>query len=220
MLTRFDEIKGFFEELQSVMKTGANIYVIGGGVLLVRGMKGTTKDIDLVVDSKDEFEEINKALRDMGFKAKKVDALYERFDLAYQLIRKEFQVDLFHQKVCSQFSLSKKMMSRSEKTLTLGKVSVFLCSNEDVFLFKTMTERDGDAPDCVELIKKGLDWDIILAEMKFQIKHNDRDVWVTWIGERLDLLEDRGLNIPIMKEINKLRENYFDELEKRQARKK
>jgi hypothetical protein len=219
MLTRFDEIKGLFGELQSAMKTGANIYVIGGGVLLMRGMKATTQDIDIVVDNKSEFEAINKALRAMGFKAKKLSALYEHFDLAFQLIRDDFQVDLFHRKVCSQFSLSKKMIERAEKILALGKVNVFLCSNEDVFLFKTMTERPGDLEDCTELIKKGLDWNAVLAEMKYQIENYGRDVWVTWIGERLDLLEDRGLNIPIMKEINILREKYFDDLEKRQARK-
>lgn len=59
----------------------------------------------------------------------------------------------------------------------------------------------------------------MLSEMKYQIKNYGEDVWITWIGERLDLLEDQGLNIPIMREIDELRIKYFDGLEKRQARK-
>jgi len=219
VITRSDQIKNFFEEMQASMKKSANIYVIGGGVLLIRGMKSTTKDIDLVVDSEEEFEEANKVLQHLGFKTKKVSALYERFDLAYQLIRDEFQVDLFCRKVCSKFQLSKNMVERSEKILSIGKVNVFLCSNEDIFLFKTMTERPGDTSDCTGLIQKGLDWKVVLSEMKYQIKNYGKDIWITWIGERLDLLEDQGLNIPIMKDIDELRVKYFDELKKRQARK-
>jgi len=220
VLTHLDEINGFFRELQSAMKKSANIYVIGGGVLLLRGMKAATKDLDLVANSKNEFEEANKALREIGFKAKKVTAVYKHFDLTYQLIRGEFQVDLFHKKVCSQFSLSRKMIKRSEKIIAIEKINVSLCSNEDVFLFKTMTERAGDIADCIELIKKGLDWNAVIAEMKHQIKHHGRDVWITWIGERLDILEEQGLNIPIMNEIDKLREKYYDKLEKRQKQSK
>jgi len=30
------------------------------------------------------------------------------------------------------------------------------------------------------------------------------------VGERLDILSERGVDIPIMKEVDKLREEYFD----------
>jgi hypothetical protein len=55
MLTRVDEIKALFMELQPEIDTEVNIYVLGGGVLLARGMKAMTKDIDIVVDKKPEF---------------------------------------------------------------------------------------------------------------------------------------------------------------------
>jgi hypothetical protein len=216
LISKFKEIEELFHEIESKLDINIRLYAIGGAVLIERGLKPSTKDIDLVVDTKDEFTAINKALTKIGFEQKEISNAYEHFDLAHQLVRGDTQIDLFHKKVCSKFSLSKNMMKRAEKSLSKGKINMYLCSNEDIFLFKTMTEREGDLEDCISLAQTGLNWKTILQEMKHQIKNQGRDVWVTWIGERLDLLEDKGLNIPIMKEINKLREEYFNKLEERQ----
>jgi hypothetical protein len=35
------------------------------------------------------------------------------------------------------------------------------------------------------------------------------------VGERFDILEDRGMVIPIMDELNTLRNKFFDDFEKR-----
>ncbi len=96
----------------------------------------------------------------------------------------------------------------------LAHLKVWLCSKEDVLLFKTFTERDGDLTDCMALAQqKKLDWKAVLSEIDHQIILSGNKIWITWIGERLDILEERGLQIPIMKEINKLREAFFKELE-------
>lgn len=77
-----------------------------------------------------------------------------------------------------------------------------------------MTERDGDLDDCISIAStQGINWDVILTELKHQISFSKQDVWITWVGERLDILVERGLDIPIMKEIDILREKYFDGLE-------
>jgi hypothetical protein len=106
------------------------------------------------------------------------------------------------------------MERRAKRVQKLDHIEVYLCSNEDIFVFKTFTERKGDLDDCISLAKRGLRWNIILAELKHQIQTSGESVWITWIGERLDVLEERGINIPIMKEINRLRDAYFDNLEK------
>ncbi|MBI2151208.1 hypothetical protein HYU21_00590 [Candidatus Woesearchaeota archaeon] len=106
------------------------------------------------------------------------------------------------------------------KLMTLLKSWVSgLCSPEDIFLFKCMTEREGDLDDCLALAKLGLDWSIILTELKNQMNHSGNKIWVTWVGERLDLLQERGLNIPIMEEIDRLRIEYFEDFEKRRSEK-
>ena len=128
------------------------------------------------------------------------------------MVRDDYRIDAFLKKVCKKFALSTDMIKRSNEILKLKNISVNKCSNEDIFLFKSMTERPGDLEDCIELIKKGLNWNEIKDEMINQIKTNGADVWITWIGERLDELIDKGLTIPIMKDINKMRDNYFNKI--------
>ena len=82
-----------------------------------------------------------------------------------------------------------------------------------------MTEREGDLEDCIALAQRELHWGTILSELKEQIEHLNNPVWITWVGERLDILKERGLNIPIMGEVNKLREKYFEDLIKEQKEK-
>ena len=78
-----------------------------------------------------------------------------------------------------------------------------------------MTEREGDLVDCISIATtQNIDWKVILGELKNQIKRSKQDVWITWVGERLDILEERKLDIPIMKEIDRLREDFFNNLEK------
>ena len=80
-----------------------------------------------------------------------------------------------------------------------------------------MTERNGDLEDCIKLGIPGINWKIIIKELQNQIKQSNQDVWITWVGERLDLLEDKGLIIPIMNKFDKLRDQYFKNLEKKQS---
>jgi len=107
------------------------------------------------------------------------------------------------------------MMERARNVMILDHIEVYLCSNEDVFLFKTMTDRDGDLTDCESIVSAAVDWDIIINELKSQINKSKQDVWITWVGERLDILEDRGMVIPIMDELNILRNKFFDDFEKK-----
>lgn len=107
------------------------------------------------------------------------------------------------------------MKERAKTILQLPKLTISLCSNEDIFLFKTLTEREGDLEDCISLAQKGLRWENILKELKVQISESKRPVWLTLVGERLDILEERGLVIPFMKELNEMREKYFEDFEKR-----
>ena len=62
MINDFDEIVAFFEELDRSMKEDIEIYTIGGAAMLKRGMKDATKDIDIIVSTKKEFQELQAAL--------------------------------------------------------------------------------------------------------------------------------------------------------------
>ena len=216
MITTFKEIEELFREIDNSISKKTRVYIIGGAALLQRGIKAATKDIDLVVATKNEFFEIQNGLNKIRFTAQIPGKEYTNMNLSQIFQRKDFRIDLFEKEVCGRFSLSDKMMKRAELVIELSHLTIFLCSSEDIFLFKTMTEREGDITDCVSIAAtQNPDWNIILEELLSQIKQSKKDVWITWVGERLDLLAEKGIDIPIMKQVDKLREKYFKKFEKK-----
>jgi len=214
MISEFKQIEKLFKEINASLRKKVKIFVIGGAVLLQQGLKPATKDIDLVVETKEEFMILKNALNSINFTVKVPNIEYKNMNLNQIFVRDDFRIDLFQKEICGRFSISKEIMKRAITLIDLEKIKLNFCSNEDIFLFKTMTEREGDLEDCISLAKRGIKWDIILNELKNQIKKSRQDVWITWVGERLDILEEKGINIPVMKEINQLREKYFKEYEK------
>lgn len=217
MISKFSDLDKLFKEINENLKEKVHFYVIGGAVMLYHKLKTATKDVDMVVDSPEEFKAVEKLLKDIGFESKIPPIEYRKFDLNQIFVRDDYRIDLFQRTVCKGFILSKNMMKRAETISKLNNLSVSLCSTTDIFMFKTFTERPGDIDDCLSLAEKEIIWNNMLEEIKDQIKTSGQKIWITYIGERLDILEDKNLVIPIMKEINKLREEYFDDLEKKQS---
>ena len=219
MISDFKQIESLFKEIDQYLKIKVHIYLIGGVVLLYQELKPATKDIDLVIVEKHEFIAFEQALKTARFKSKIPTDVYKKMNLSQILVRDDFRIDAFHQTVCKKFSLSEGMRKRAKKLLTLPHLDLYLCSNEDIFVFKSFTEREGDLQDCISLAQRGLDWNSIIDEIQAQIHRCGEDVWITWIGERLDILMEKGLNIPIIDQIDKLRDTYFEELERTFAEK-
>lgn len=211
MIDNFKKIEDLFVEINKAIEKKVDVYILGGGALLKRGMKPATKDVDIVVSTKKEFLELQKALDKLNFAPQTPGKEYKHMNLSQIFQKGEFRIDLFEKEICGKVVFSENMAKRAERALELSKINIFLCSNEDILLFKTMTEREGDLTDCISIATtQDPDWNIILEELKNQIKQTKQDVWITWVGERLDILVERGLNIPIMKEIDKLREEYYE----------
>lgn len=214
MISKFEELDKLFKEIDENLKEKVHFYVIGGAMMLYHKLKVSTKDVDIIVDSLEEFRAVEKNLKEIGFTSKIPTIEYKKFDLNQIFVRDDYRIDLFQRTVCKGFILSKNMMRRAETVISLKNLTVSLCSATDIFMFKTFTERPGDIDDCLSLSGKGIDWKYILIEIKDQIKTSGQKVWITYIGERLDLLEDNNLVIPIMNEINKLREEYHNLIER------
>ncbi|MBI3036534.1 nucleotidyltransferase [Candidatus Woesearchaeota archaeon] len=215
MISNFEPLDELFNVLNKVLGEKVHFYVIGGAVMLYHGLKVATKDIDIVVDSKKEFLETEKALKKTEFTTKLPSTEYKKFDLNQIFIKEGFRIDLFQRTVCSGFILSEGMKKRAQKVRDLEHLTVSLCSTTDIFLFKTFTEREGDIADCISLTRSAIDWDMMLDEIDKQMKISGNKVWITYIGERMDLLLERGVRIPIIGKIDRLREEYFAEAEKR-----
>ena len=88
--------------------------MIGGAVLLYQNLKEATKDIDVILSTKEDFLEFQSALIKIGFGKKQSDISYKNLDLTYLLIRDDFRIDLFMKKVCSKFFLSEGMIKRAD----------------------------------------------------------------------------------------------------------
>lgn len=213
MISKFEELNKLFEEIDSVIFEKINIFIIGGAMLLYYGIKDVTKDVDIIVGTEKEFLAMQNALKNLRFASKIPTFEYEKVNLSQIFIREDFRIDLFNKTVCKGFHLSDAMKNRAQKIKELNYLTIFICSSEDVFLFKTFTEREADITDCLSIAqKKKIDWIIILNELKNQIKISGNKVWITWVGERLDILKEQGLEIPIMNKVNNLRTEYFDML--------
>ncbi len=117
------------------------MYIIGGAALLFEGLKPATKDIDLIIDNENEFTSFNKALVALNFKEEALTDFYKKMHLNKIMVRDDYRIDAFIKKVCRKFNLSKDMINRSEELISLKNIVVYKCSNEDIFLFKSMTER-------------------------------------------------------------------------------
>jgi hypothetical protein len=198
--------------VQTIRFSSVTFFIIGGAVLLYRGLKPGTKDIDIVLQNTKDFTVTKELLAKNGFTPEIATQVYKNMNVSEIMVRDDFRIDLFDKKVCDKFSLSTEMMNRGESIGSFKNIKLLLCSNEDIFSFKTMTEREGDIEDCQKLATEGLDWSIVLEEIKNQIKISGNSIWITWIGERMELLEDRGIQIPIMGDIHKMVLEYYKKI--------
>ena len=144
MISEFKQIEKLFKEIDASLRKKVKIFVIGGAVLLQQGLKPATKDIDLVIETKEEFMILKNALNSINFTVKIPNIEYKNMNLNQIFIRDDFRIDLFQKEICGRFSISNGMMERAITFIDLEKIKLNFCSNEDIFLFKTMTEREGD----------------------------------------------------------------------------
>lgn len=102
-------------------------------------------------------EELIQALLKSGYhiiQTNRLGAEYQEM-LATQILENEdgFRWDIFHEYVCRKLRLSTGMIQRSKVLFESGLLTVRLISKEDVFLFKTVTERDDDEADLLLLAR-------------------------------------------------------------------
>ena len=88
MIGSFGQVERLFEELDKATCKGITVYIIGGVPLLRRGMKAATKDIDIVVATKEEFQKAHSALERIGFSTKTPGRRYTHMNLS-QISREE-----------------------------------------------------------------------------------------------------------------------------------
>jgi hypothetical protein len=222
MRRRFDGeyIESELRRIGRQLETELTVYLIGGGAMSFRGLKETTKDIDLIVSDGDSLRVLQAVLLDNGYDiVKEPGAEYD--DLGAQRILENddgCRIDIFNQQVIDKLVLSEGMRRRSEAYLDAGGLSVALVSAEDIFLFKSVAGRMDDIEDMFSLVQTELDFDVIEDELQQQIDLLGQELFVTHMNEALlELEEQHNISTPLAERVSEITERVYRELEVLQA---
>ncbi|MEM2821728.1 MAG: DUF6036 family nucleotidyltransferase, partial [Thermoproteota archaeon] len=177
-------------------------YLFGGANLMLRGLKSATKDIDLVVEDEDSFLKLRDALVKLSFRMLSENELTvtdKRLNPSGIFTAQEMpRFDVFTKVICNAFRLSEDMKKRAE-VKTFGRLKLHFISLEDVFLFKSITSREGDLEDMAIIVKRmgNLDWNTVLETCFEQEKDIRRHLCFN-ILDNIELLQEKeGVKIPI-----------------------
>src|SRR3989344_4908440 len=191
-----EELNEWLNKVGSKVNEPVSVYMIGGCALSFRGLKEKTKDVDMIVNSKEDFTILDKAISNAGFK-RKTDLEDEFYLTALAVYTKadESRIDVCLKQVGKMLWLSEAMIKRAEFFRNYGKLSIYLVSLEDIFLFKSMASRPGDIIDCDKIMRRGINYNILYGEMLNQSKDKK---WFFWFYENLCKLEDyNNIKAPI-----------------------
>jgi hypothetical protein len=206
MLSSKDDIEESLTRVGASLQHDVTAYLIGGCAMILYNAKVATKDIDLVMMSDEDAETVVAALSGTGFtEAKPEDETYRRLGATIMMQdSRGTRFDIFVKTVCRKLRITDGMISRSTRHAVYGRLRINLVSPEDVFLFKSVTERAGDLDDMALLAERGLDWDVILGECL----HQSRDVILeAFLAIRLQELEEaKGIVSPIKATLETLAE--------------
>ena len=203
-----------FKVLGEKLKKRIECYVIGGSAMMYHGMKPSTKDIDLVFDHEKDREEVEKILKNIGYKERETRVIYfGKKNTPLLLQRDEARFDLFLNKIISTV-LSEGMKERVELIYEYDDLIVKVISPEDIIITKCATERAGDRKDAAEIIKKvTIKWDQVIEESIYQASVTPYIFPVFLFDFLEELKEDLKAEIPkkILDEIRKIGEDMMEE---------
>ena len=166
-----ESLRRGLEELGEALDTEVDAYLLGGGNLILRGLKDSTKDLDIVVEDRQAFLALGEALRAIGYEERTdLEEAYKELDPAIVFEKDGApRYDIFVEAVAGKLQLTKEMENRVDRTIEHGDLCLHLLSLTDIFLFKSITEREGDLEDAALITRQaGLDWEGMLAEIKQQ----------------------------------------------------
>jgi hypothetical protein len=148
-----------------------------------------TKDIDIVFENEEQAVLFGKNMLKLGYE--EVDLITEEYERlkTFTIIEKPdgFRFDVFIRSVCDGIVLSEGMKYRAADVELPGNFRLFIVSKEDIFLFKSITNREDDLADMNILTRARLDWQIIREELSCQ---PDQWRWNTIFFQNLVALEE------------------------------
>ncbi|MBI1973215.1 hypothetical protein HYS54_00225 [Candidatus Micrarchaeota archaeon] len=203
-------------QVDSLLKTKTKIYIIGGGAMCLQKLKYSTKDLDIIVENGAAAKMIVNALKKLDFaeKAKvRLEPPYQKMNPRLVLEDRDgFRIDLFVDVVCNAFHLSEAMKKRAQEykeppASTFSKLKILLLAREDIFLLKSITERERDLDDMILLLQNTKDFNIGIVgnELAKQLTHIEKTRNEYGIAQllydRLKEIEKMGIAMPIIRHL-------------------
>lgn len=218
MRPRFDRdyIESEFQRLAGGFAEPLSVYLIGGGAMALRDLKGATKDIDLVVAGGEAYGQLWDGLMEVGYaEVQSLGPEYRELGATSCVENDDgCRIDIFNQQVANKLILTNGMRDRSEPYFETEQLDIQLVSVEDIFLFKMIAGREEDVEDLNMLVQAGLEYVVIEAELEAQIDVLGEDQFTTYAYEALTELNDRyGVTTPIEERLEALSNRYYDGLE-------
>ena len=167
------------EKLNAALPRRTRIFIAGGAAMAFYGLKEATKDIDVVVEKRAQLRALVSALRAMGYKRCKgsVGGTYTKMRANAILENTDgFRWDIFERVIARKLSLSRGMISRSRILYDKTRLHLRSLSKEDIFLLKSVTERDLDLEDMRIVAESGIHWNHVKIECQAQASRTGR----TW----------------------------------------
>jgi len=197
-----EEVLSILKKVGETCRRRIPAYLIGGGAMALRGEKDATRDLDLVMESQDDADEIKRAFERHGFivDSRRPEECHALVDAAILSKPAGLRADIFVGSVCNMLRFSEGMKERATLVDKLGKLTLLMCSREDIFLLKSVTERTRDLDDMMTLFRSGLERDIILGECELQTElagFRESQVWEAFLLVKIEEMEKRyGIRIP------------------------
>lgn len=188
------------EEASMSFKEEITGYLIGGLAMIYHEAKNATKDIDLVFEDEIQAKAFRDNMLELGYD--EIDLISEEYGRlkTFTIIEKPdgFRFDVFIRTVCDGLTLSEGMKERAENIKLPGNFKLLMVSIEDIFLFKSITNREDDLDDMEILSRARLDWEIIRNELSNQ---PNQWRWNTIFYQNLVALEeDHSVSSPLREE--------------------
>lgn len=199
-----DSLLTGLEKLGDQLETSVDAYLLGGGNLILRGLKDSTKDLDIVVETRDIFIELVETLQELGYEERRdLSEVYEQLDPSIVLEKQGFpRWDIFVGTVADSLKPTQDMKQRVDQTRRFGNLKLRLLSLTDIFVFKSITDREGDLEDNALIAQQGeIDWPKILDEIQTQEELTEQ-YFSFAVLDTLDLLKDRyDIRAPIHQDL-------------------
>ncbi len=194
-----------FKDIGTNLDTKAEAYLFGGENMRLKGLKPATRDCDIAVVDEGSYKSIVNALKKMGYnssnrsKLSQDDLRIEPSDVLTHTSRS--RMDIFNTVIAGKLILSDRMIRRA-KIENYDKLKLGIIKNEDIFLLKGVTSREGDIHDLIKIAQSDrFDWKIVFDELVSQEDDLKNDFSSILLESLEDLHDQAGIRPPFYKKL-------------------